>query len=341
MRRCVHIQPGKNKTAHPHPNLLFFAVAGCGSVAGVASALVSGPVEHVRIRLQLQGPRAPPTIATVAVDAPLAGTASTGARAFSTAAAAAPVEYGGSVDAFKSIYKQHGLRGIFRGLPATGVREAVGCGMYFGVYEVAKRQFAESVGGVENLGIHHFLMAGGLSGVLAWIPSYPIDIIKSKIQADVLTGNRRYPNVSALCPPPGVRSPRPDTRHAHSCTDASCRTKHHSLTRPEGILSRLFALSCPCSTCECHDFPCIRYVAQGLDAALRRVQVHISNTSLICRDGHEISEQTGLKKLCKLLTIQQFPFLLLALWLMRGLQSFVLGSPNPCAIRITTTKTYL
>lgn len=181
--------------------LVSFAVAGCGSIAGVASALVSGPVEHVRIRLQLQGPRAPPTIATVAVEAPAAAASavSSGTRAFSTvAAAAAPVEYGGSVDAFRSIYSQHGLRGVFRGLPATGLREAVGCGMYFGVYEVAKRGFAESVGGVDNLGIHHFLMAGGLSGVLAWIPSYPIDIIKSKIQADVLTGQRRYPGVSII-----------------------------------------------------------------------------------------------------------------------------------------------
>ena len=181
--------------------LVSFAVAGCGSIAGVASALVSGPVEHVRIRLQLQGPRAPPTIATVAVEAPAAAASavSSGTRAFSTvAAAAAPVEYGGSVDAFRSIYTQHGLRGVFRGLPATGLREAVGCGMYFGVYEVAKRGFAESVGGVDNLGIHHFLMAGGLSGVLAWIPSYPIDIIKSKIQADVLTGQRRYPGVSII-----------------------------------------------------------------------------------------------------------------------------------------------
>lgn len=233
-------------------------MAGCGSVAGVASSLISGPVEHVRIRLQLQGPRAPPTIATVALDSSVAAASTpAGARAFSMAATAAapPLEYGGSVDAFRSIYSQHGLRGIFRGLPATAMREAVGCGMYFGVYEVVKRGFAESVGGADNLGIHHFLMAGGLSGVLAWIPSYPIDIIKSKIQADVLTGNRRYPNVSSSVP---IRPAITDTTTLPCLnTGAGGCPKHHAGTRPAGFLQGLLPVLGASGPSERHDFSCV------------------------------------------------------------------------------------
>jgi len=54
------------------------------------------------------------------------------------------------------------------------------------------------VGGEGNLGIHHYLLAGSIAGFGMWIPAYPLDIIKSKMQADVLSGTRRYPTVSVL-----------------------------------------------------------------------------------------------------------------------------------------------
>jgi hypothetical protein len=306
-------------------------VAGCGSVAGLASSLISGPVEHIRIRLQLQGPRAPPTIATVAADT--AATAAThlgGTRAFSTMSTTAvpPVEYNGSVDAFRSIYAQHGLRGVFRGLPATGLREAVGCGVYFGVYEVAKRRFAASVGGADNLSMHHFLMAGGISGVVAWIPSYPIDIIKSKLQADVLNGTRRYPNVrattmlSAVLP---VRAWNMQSPRSPACrfADGGGGAWNPALTGPARILQGLHALLCARSSRECNDLHGIWCVKQPpmppmppmrpLPPSLARqrpperaacvinysVYVQAASTvlhcCLLCRDGHEVPEPPGLR----------------------------------------------
>ena len=65
----------------------------CGAGAGVANSVVSGPVEHIRSRLQVQsGPRG-------------------------TAAA-----YNGTVDAFRKIYTQHGLGGLYKGQTATLLR---------------------------------------------------------------------------------------------------------------------------------------------------------------------------------------------------------------------------
>ena len=36
------------------------------------------------------------------------------------------------------------------------------------------------------------LFAGGLSGILTWLVNYPIDVIKSRIQADGTQGNHKY-----------------------------------------------------------------------------------------------------------------------------------------------------
>ncbi len=47
------------------------------------------------------------------------------------------------------------------------------------------------------MGMPHYLVAGSVAGFGMWVPAYPLDIIKSKMQADVLSGTRRYPTVSA------------------------------------------------------------------------------------------------------------------------------------------------
>ena len=39
------------------------------------------------------------------------------------------------------------------------------------------------------------LFAGGLAGVVTWIITYPIDIIKSQLQADGAEGKRNYKGI--------------------------------------------------------------------------------------------------------------------------------------------------
>ena len=74
-------------------------MAACGALAGVVSGVVSSPVEHVRIRMQLQG-------------------------------SGSDAAYKGSVDAFKVIIRQHGLKGLYQGTGATMWREAIGYGKH-------------------------------------------------------------------------------------------------------------------------------------------------------------------------------------------------------------------
>lgn len=88
--------------------------------------MISSPVEHIRIRLQLQSgvkPAAPAAAAAAAV-----GGGPSGTRGMCTAAADAA--YTGSVDAFKRIYGQHGLRGLYQGAGATFLREGIGYGAF-------------------------------------------------------------------------------------------------------------------------------------------------------------------------------------------------------------------
>ena len=56
----------------------------------------------------------------------------------------------------------------FRGLGATGGREGLGYGIYFGVYQKC-RDFEIPIP-----------LAGGLAGVLNWGVTYPIDVIKNR-----------------------------------------------------------------------------------------------------------------------------------------------------------------
>ncbi|CAE7843332.1 unnamed protein product [Symbiodinium sp. KB8] len=177
----------RHKAAGQSTELSVSEVAACGSLAGMSAGTVSSPVEHVRIRMQLQGsgPSPPGATAGAAVSTP------PGARAFSAAAGPA---YNGSIDAFRQIFKTYGFRGLYQGTSATMWREIIGYAGYFGAYEIVKRRFAAAQG-EENLHVGHYLAAGSAAGFGMWIPAYPLDVIKSKMQADALTGQRKYPNI--------------------------------------------------------------------------------------------------------------------------------------------------
>lgn len=66
-------------------------------MAGISNSIVSGPVEHIRIRLQTQ-----PNIT--------------------------PKLYAGPLDCASKIYAQQGIAGIFKGQVPTLMRETIGYG---------------------------------------------------------------------------------------------------------------------------------------------------------------------------------------------------------------------
>ena len=101
MGLCVSIQfaaveqlkAGFRRSNRPDEGLSWSQHFLCGAGAGVANSVVSGPVEHIRSRLQVQsGPKG---------------------------AAAA---YNGTVDAFRKIHAEHGLAGLYKGQLITVLR---------------------------------------------------------------------------------------------------------------------------------------------------------------------------------------------------------------------------
>lgn len=90
----------------------------------------------------------------------------------------------GPLQCLCNVYKTEGLRGVFRGLNITFLREGLGFGIYFSTYEWLTR--SENSKPVSTL---HLLAAGGTSGAASWFFTYPLDVIKSRIQIDGMSGD--------------------------------------------------------------------------------------------------------------------------------------------------------
>ncbi|KAJ3303389.1 Mitochondrial carrier protein ymc2 [Kappamyces sp. JEL0829] len=126
---------------------------GAGAFSGLCNSVVSGPMEHVRTRLQVQ---------------------SAGIRV-----------YTGPGDFIRKVYRQYGFGGLFKGQMITLAREFHGYGIYFMVYEaliqriMQKRNISRS-----QVSPLMQLSFGALSGYTLWVMIYPIDVVKSKIQTD-------------------------------------------------------------------------------------------------------------------------------------------------------------
>lgn len=132
-------------------------------MAGVVNSFVSGPTEHVRIRLQTQ-------------------THEKSSRLYS-----------GTADCVRKIVRQAGMRGLYRGLTATMLREFGSYGIWFSCFEV----FVQEISKVQNkkrdeLPKWQIACCGALVGEILWITNYPMDIIKSKMQTDSFGEKQQY-----------------------------------------------------------------------------------------------------------------------------------------------------
>ncbi|XP_070572161.1 solute carrier family 25 member 45-like isoform X1 [Ptychodera flava] len=132
-------------------------ISGC--VAGFVQLSIACPVELVKIRLQMQ----------------------THGRG-QTSGAFSNYMYKGPIHCLATVIKSEGFRGCFRGMVTTAARDMPSCGMYFLVYELLYRKLATD--GEARPSIWASLLAGGTAGVIAWGLITPMDVVKSKMQAD-------------------------------------------------------------------------------------------------------------------------------------------------------------
>ncbi|PGH31434.1 solute carrier family 25 (mitochondrial carnitine/acylcarnitine transporter), member 20/29 [[Emmonsia] crescens] len=134
-----------------------------GAFAGITNSVISGPIEHVRIRLQTQ-PH--------------------GAQRL----------YSGPIDCIRKLSAHEGvLKGLYRGELVTILREAQAYGIWFLSFEYlmnweAKRNNIKR----EEISTLKVATYGGLAGEVLWLGSYPLDVVKSKMQSDGFGAQQKY-----------------------------------------------------------------------------------------------------------------------------------------------------
>lgn len=152
-----------NKKKYANSALSYSQYYLAGLFAGVTNSVLSGPIEHVRIRLQAQ-PHGAGRL------------------------------YSGPLDCVSKLAAQGGaLRGLYRGQAVTILREAQAYGTWFMAFEYMMNQDAKRNNVKrEDLSKAKIAIYGGLAGEVLWLSSYPLDVIKSKMQTDGFGAQQKY-----------------------------------------------------------------------------------------------------------------------------------------------------
>ncbi|KAG0207340.1 hypothetical protein BGX28_001390 [Mortierella sp. GBA30] len=199
-----------------------------GSVAGTVVAMMSSPLELVKLQRQLEKllamhARKEAEITSLTGDALLREglatekTSTTAAKKIERHSHGSITQYGvlpkeeagaSSWRTAKAIVQKKGWTGLYKGVNLHISRDMLGTGIYFSSYETIKRLMSETI---EHIKPHphiasqatttthlkgpgpmvHFF-AGGLCGVFSWLVVFPIDLVKSVVQKEVLVSKPKY-----------------------------------------------------------------------------------------------------------------------------------------------------
>jgi len=128
-------------------------LATAGFLSAVPTTLVTAPVERAKVLLQVQGQ------------------------------GGSEVKYKGVTDVLKHLYKEGGMRSIYRGTGATLARDGPGSAAYFAAYEVTKKFLTPAGSSPAQLNLGAIIVAGGTAGVAMWAIAIPPDVLKSRLQS--------------------------------------------------------------------------------------------------------------------------------------------------------------
>ncbi|KAK0514189.1 hypothetical protein JMJ35_002806 [Cladonia borealis] len=152
------------RKASPETNDKTPFTIGQTSAAGFFSAipmtLITAPFERVKVLLQIQGQK--------------------------ELKPGEKPKYSGGLDVVRQLYKEGGIRSVFRGSAMTLARDGPGSAAYFASYEYVKRKMTpkDKDGNPSGeLSLTAVMVAGGAAGVAMWIPVFPVDTIKSRLQS--------------------------------------------------------------------------------------------------------------------------------------------------------------
>ncbi|THH13363.1 hypothetical protein EW146_g6842 [Bondarzewia mesenterica] len=128
-------------------------LAAAGFLSAVPTTGITAPVERAKVLLQVQGQ------------------------------AGSDHKYKGVFDVMKHLYKEGGMRSIFRGSGATLARDGPGSAAYFAAYEVTKKFLTPAGSSPADLNLGAVIVAGGMAGVAMWAIAIPPDVLKSRLQS--------------------------------------------------------------------------------------------------------------------------------------------------------------
>ena len=136
-------------------------IAIAGFFSAIPMTLITAPFERVKVLLQIQGQK--------------------------QLAPGEKPRYSSGLDVVRQLYKEGGIRSVFRGSAMTLARDGPGSAAYFAAYEYIKRKLTpvDPATGkpTGQISLPAILVAGGAAGVAMWIPVFPIDTVKSRLQS--------------------------------------------------------------------------------------------------------------------------------------------------------------
>ncbi|KAL4965034.1 putative mitochondrial carrier protein [Aspergillus stella-maris] len=133
-------------------NCVLYKLWIAGALGGIASWTVSSPTEYIKCRAQLD--------------------ARPGVSSWTVA---------------KDIVRSQGWRGLYYAGGITCARDSIGYGFYFWAYEYCKRfmssrGYEDAAGGLP----WNVLFCGGIAGVVTWASVFPLDVVKTRLQANTI-----------------------------------------------------------------------------------------------------------------------------------------------------------
>lgn len=147
---------GRNLSDHDKP-LTIPEITVAGGLSALPMIVVMAPTERIKCLLQVQT---------------------------NAAASGAPPKYKGMIDCGTKLYKEGGIRSVYKGTMLTLARDVPGSIAWFGTYEIVKRTLVEWQGMEDptQLSPLAVMTAGGLAGMACWGSSIMPDNLKSRFQ---------------------------------------------------------------------------------------------------------------------------------------------------------------
>ncbi|KAK5126289.1 hypothetical protein LTR85_010525 [Meristemomyces frigidus] len=158
-----HLSTVTSAVIEPQP-LSYGQYYAAGAFAGIANTILSSPIEHIRIRMQTQ-PHGAGRL------------------------------YTGPLDCIRKLSRSPNIpRGLYRGTAVTLLREAQAYGFWFLTFEyLMQHDCARNHVARKEIPTWKIALYGGVAGEMLWITSYPLDVVKSKMQTDGFGGeSQRY-----------------------------------------------------------------------------------------------------------------------------------------------------